>query len=123
MPERMEFVFLSIFLMCYAYVLQHKQAIFALICGIISANIALYYKETAFAMIGAFAFVMLVCGYRNFSVQIRIFNLVLLLSSIVWLVVYYYVVLLNKQGDGFYGETPYNALLMVGKGFFYRLDE
>ena len=117
-PERMEFVFLSIFLMCYAYVLKHKQAIFALICGIISANIALYYKETAFAMIGAFAFVMLVCGYRNFSVQIRIFNLVLLLSSIVWLVVYYYVVLLNKQGDGFYGETPYNALLMIGKTLF-----
>lgn len=117
-PERMEFVFLSVFLLCYAYVLRHKQATFALICGIISANIALYYKETAFAMIGAFAFVMLVCGYRKFSTQIRIFNLLLLLSSVVWLVVYYYVVLLNKQGDGFYGETPYNALLMIGKTLF-----
>ena len=117
-PERMEFVFLSVFLLCYAYILRHKQATFALICGIISANIALYYKETAFAMIGAFAFVMLVCGYRKFSTQIRIFNLLLLLSSVVWLVVYYYVVLLNKQGDGFYGETPYNALLMIGKTLF-----
>lgn len=71
MPERMEFVFLSIFLMCYAYVLKHKQAIFALICGIISANIALYYKETAFAMIGAFAFVMLVCGYRILAFKLE----------------------------------------------------
>lgn len=66
----MEFVFLSIFLMCYAYVLQHKQAAFALLCGVVSANIALYYKETAFAMIGAFAFIMLVCGYRKFSTQL-----------------------------------------------------
>lgn len=118
MPERMEFVFLSVFLLCYAYILRHKQATFALICGIISANIALYYKETAFAMIGAFAFVMLVCGYKKYSTQIRIFNLALLFSAVVWLVVYYYVVLLNKQGDGFYGETPYNALLMIGKTLF-----
>ncbi len=117
----MEFVFLSIFLMCYAYVLQHKQAAFALLCGVVSANIALYYKETAFAMIGAFAFVMLVCGHRKFSTQLRFFNILLLFSAMIWLVVYYFVVIANKQGDGRYGETPYNALLMVGKGFFTGL--
>lgn len=120
-PERMEFVFLSIFLMCYAYVLGHKQAAFALVCGVISVNIALYYKETAFAMIGAFAFVMLVCGRKNFSTQLRLFNVLLLLSAIIWFVVYYFVVIANKQSDGRYGETPYNALLMVGKVFFTGL--
>lgn len=129
-PERMEFVFLSVFLFCYSYVLgSHStfRTILALIGGILCANIALYYKETAFALIFAFGFVHLCAAYlakQNLKWQVRVFGYALIFGAIVWFIIYVVVVLARKSGDGFYGSQPYNAILLSLKaGFTYILSE
>ncbi|WP_334094091.1 hypothetical protein [Helicobacter typhlonius] len=126
-PERMEFVFLSLFLMSYAFVLESKNtrtSSLMLLVGLICANVSLYYKETTFAMIIAFAFVHLFCVYFSHTkckIHIKLFDMGLILSTIVWFVVYVFVVLLQKQDSGFYGDTPYSALLTFAKSLFTYL--
>lgn len=118
MPERMEFVFFSIFLACYMYVVYSQASIRAwvfLVLGVVCANLALYYKETAFAMLGVFGFVHFVLDYKNSSKITKTFDVALVLSSVVWLVVYALVVLAQKQGSGSYGDTPYNQVIVMIK--------
>lgn len=122
-PERMEFVFLSIFMACYAYVLHAQdkakyKLVFTLFVGVLCANFALYYKETAFAMLGSFAFIHLVFAWRTSNTPLKLFDFLLVLISALWLVVYTFVVLIHKQGGGFYGDTPYNKFLVVAKTAF-----
>ncbi len=127
MPERMEFVFFSIFLACYMYVVYSQASIRAwvfLVLGVVCANLALYYKETAFAMLGVFGFVHFVLDYKNSSKITKTFDVALVLSSVVWLVVYALVVLAQKQGSGSYGDTPYNQVIVMIKVVFnYILQE
>ena len=126
-PERMEFVFLSLFLACYMYVVYARvsaRAWIFLAFGVMCANFALYYKETAFAMLGAFGFVHFVLDYKNSSKATKAFDIALVLSSVVWLLVYALVVLAQKQGGGSYGDTPYNQLIVMAKVVFnYILQE
>lgn len=126
-PERMEFVFFSIFLACYMYVVYSQASIRAwvfLVLGVVCANLALYYKETAFAMLGVFGFVHFVLDYKNSSKITKTFDVALVLSSVVWLVVYALVVLAQKQGSGSYGDTPYNQVIVMIKVVFnYILQE
>ena len=126
-PERMEFVFLALFLACYAYVLSHnkgKVCTFMLMFGVVFANIALYYKETAFAMILTFGFVHLILGFKNLAFRVRIFDVALILSALVWVVVYVIVILLQKESSGFYGDSPYNQMIVIAKVLLnYILNE
>lgn len=121
-PERMEFVFLSVFLACYAFVLRGRGARFTLfallVLGVACANVALYYKETAFAMLGVFGFVHLALAWRTAPLRVKLFDFLLVLGSAVWLVVYALVVLAHKSGSARYGETPYNQLLVLAKTAF-----
>lgn len=126
-PERMEFVFCSLFLASYMYVVYARMSARAwifLALGVVCANLALYYKETAFAMLGAFGFAHFVLDYKNSSKITKIFDIALVLSSAVWLLVYAVVVLAQKQGSGSYGDTPYNQLIVMTKVVFnYILQE
>ncbi|MGI0406323.1 hypothetical protein ACRE1U_03305 [Helicobacter himalayensis] len=126
-PERMEFVFFSIFLASYAFVLKnpHKQsASFALVLGVLSATIALYYKETGFAMLFVFAFLHFVLSFKYSHFRVKILDIALMLTSIIWVLVYVFVVVLQKEGSGAYGDTPYNQLIVLLKiAFSYSLNE
>ncbi|MCI7484443.1 MAG: hypothetical protein MSA68_00590 [Helicobacter sp.] len=126
-PERMEFVFFSLFLGSYAFVLKHPfsyKAYIAIICGVISANLALYYKETGFAMLMTFGIMHLLFGFKISSTKTKIFDTLLVLSSIIWVIVYISVVVLEKNSTTSYGDTPYNQLIVVCKiTFNYILNE
>lgn len=126
-PERMEFVFLSLFLACYMYVVFARVRLKTwafLVLGVVCANVALYYKETAFAMLGVFGFIHFVLDYKHSSKATKVFDVALVLSSAVWLLVYVIVVLAQKQGVGSYGDTPYNQMLVMAKVVFnYILQE
>ncbi|OBV29211.1 hypothetical protein BKN38_04135 [Helicobacter sp. CLO-3] len=126
-PERMEFVFFSIFLACYAFVLKNhhkKSAYFVLLLGIASATIALYYKETGFAMLFAFAFLHFALSFKYSNLKVKIFDIALMLTSIIWVLVYIFVVVLQKTSSGSYGDTPYNQLIVLAKVIFsYALSE
>lgn len=75
-------------------------------------------------MLGVFGFVHFVLDYKNSSKITKTFDVALVLSSVVWLVVYALVVLAQKQGSGSYGDTPYNQVIVMIKVVFnYILQE
>lgn len=126
-PERMEFVFFSLFLACYMHVVYthaNVKSWIMLALGVVCANFALYYKETAFVMLGAFGFMHFILGYKQ-SLRIhKVFDIALVASSVVWLLVYIIVVVAHKHTTGSYGDTPYNQLLVMTKVIFtYVLQE
>lgn len=126
-PERMEFVFFSLFLACYMYVVYAHTNIkswIVLVLGVVCANFALYYKETAFVMLGIFGFVHCILSYKQ-SLRIhKVFDIAIVISSVVWLLVYVIVVVTHKHTAGSYGDTPYNQLFVMAKVVFtYILQE
>lgn len=124
-PERMEFVFLSIFLYSYAvlYTRSTRKYLFYSCVCVCSSLIALFYKETAFILIGAFAFFHIV--FRHLSGE-RIFKIdvLLLLNCLIWIACYIFFVILQKNTQGVYGDSPYNRLFVFLKDFvIYSLND
>lgn len=112
-PERDVLFFLIIFI--YFYLLyQGNQIAIYLLSGLISANIALYYKEPVFLMIGSLAFFHLLFGWKKLNIKQKIFDFLLILSSIVFISIYYFVVYLNKE-DTLYGTINVPALIQLIK--------
>ena len=68
-------------------------------------------------MLGAFVFFHLVFGWKELKPNQRIFDLLLLGSSFVFILVYYFVVFRNI-GKVLYGEIPYNQILLFAKNIF-----
>lgn len=115
-PERSVLFFLIIFL--YFYVLyQKEQKISYFVLGLISANIALYYKEPVFLMLGSFAFFHLVFGWKEINSKQRICDYALIASSVIFVAIYFFVVFLHK-GNNLYGATNVNYLLQLLKNLF-----
>ena len=124
-PERMEFVFLSIFL--YTYVLlyfkatKHRKIYFAL-C-VLSSLIALFYKETAFLLIGVFAFCHIAFSWWN-KEKINKIDFFLLANVAIWIICYVVFVVMQKTSVGMYGDTPYNRLMVLLKDLVnYTLND
>ena len=61
-PERMQIIFLLVFVLASLRFYQVAKCRYAWL-GFISANLALYYKEPTFLMIGCFGFVGLCIAY------------------------------------------------------------
>lgn len=75
-------------------------------------------------MLGAFGFMHFILSYKQ-SLRIhKVFDIVLVASSVVWLLVYIIVVAVHKHTTGSYGDTPYNQILVMTKVIFtYVLQE
>lgn len=115
-PERMEFVFFAIFF--HSYVLLYtkstqKQWLHILLC-VFSSLIALFYKETAFILLGAFAFCHIVFCFWN-KEKISKLDFTLLANCLIWIVCYFIFVLFKKTGSGMYGDSPYNRFYIFLK--------
>ena len=115
-PERSELFFLIIFLYFFLKY-QKEQKVIYLLIGLISANIALYYKEPAFLMLGSFAFLHLIFGWKEINFKQKIFDFLLMISSFIFILVYFFVVYLNK-GETLYGTTTLNQFLQMAKNIF-----
>ncbi|MEI6154026.1 MAG: hypothetical protein WCQ90_08050, partial [Deltaproteobacteria bacterium] len=82
-----------------------------------------YYKEPGFLMLGTFAFFHLLLGWEKFSFRQKLFDILLLVSSCVFILVYYFIVFINMTGSR-YGKTPYNQILVFAKNIFnYMLSD
>ena len=84
----------------------------------------MYYKESAFAFLCAFGFIHLCCmhkGKKSCKIQTKIFDYGLIVGAIIWFAVYMVVVLIQKGESGFYGKSPYNALLVFAKALFTNI--
>lgn len=121
-PERSEFFWFIIFLYVFLRYQKNQIMIFILI-NLIAGNIALYYKEPAFLMLGSFSFFHLLLGWNELNSKQKIVDYLLILSSIIFIIVYYFVVYINK-GPGFYGTTTINPILSFAKNIFnYGLSD
>ncbi len=103
-PERGAVFFLVLFLFFYMR-FQKKEKLLYLFAGLFFVNIALYYKEPIFIMVGLFSFVHLLFGFKILSSKQKWFDILIMLSSLVWVGLYYFIVFVHK------GETLYNAYL------------
>jgi hypothetical protein len=121
-PERSELFFFAIFLYAFLQYQKNQKTVF-FIAGLLAANIALYYKEPAFLMLGTFAFFHLVFGWREINFKQKLYDFLLMLSSLVFITVYFFVVYIHK-GNNLYGDTTLNPLLVISKNIFnYSLND
>ncbi|STQ85576.1 hypothetical protein LS73_008870 [Helicobacter muridarum] len=149
-PERLEFLFLVLFFACYIYILCNEytsdfkaryRSYIILLFGIFFANASLYYKETAFAFLGAFGFCHLVIyifstkqaqysksnianelitqgSSKLRNIKLIIFDIALIISSLIWLLMYYFIVITQKDTTYLYGMDSSQSSKAISKVFF-----
>lgn len=114
--ERSLMLYFTIFLFFYLQYLE-KPKLYYLIFGVISANLALYSKENAFLALGAFAFFHLLFSRKDNKA--KIFDGVVLLSSISYALIYFFYVFLPYKGLLIWNSTnvtpPFTTFI---KGIF-----
>ena len=121
-PERNVLFFLTIFLFFFLKYQETSKIQYA-IYAVLSANIALYYKEPVFIMLGSFAFFYLLFGWRENNIQQKILNFLLIVSSLIFFLLYFFIVYLNR-GDVLYGKTNINYFIQFFKiAFNYALSD
>lgn len=115
-PERMEFVFLSLFFYSYMVLYTHssKKTLFYSCVCVFSSLIIMFYKETAFILLGSYAFFNLVFC-RISKKKIFKIDFFILLNCLIWIVCYVFFVVLQKNGGGMYSDTPYNRFFIFLK--------
>ncbi len=91
MPEKDSFFLFLVFIYCYFKLFQQAEQKY-LIIGLICANLALYFKEPGFISIGALAFANILLFWKKSTTRKKIFDLGLLLSSIVYLLLYLIII-------------------------------
>lgn len=113
--------FLVFFLMYLLY--QKKQKYSYIICGLVAANIALYYKEPVFLMLGAFGFFHLVFGWKTLDAKQKLFDALIIVSAAIFSLVYFFAIFM-KMGPIRYGVTPHNPIIYFLKNVFnYTLTD
>ena len=121
-PERNVIFFMALFLFFYLKFKESQNAYFMFI-SIIFANIALYYKETTFAMLSSFAVLHLFLNWKDGKYKQKIFDFLIIFSSFIYLLLYYFMVY-TKRGNILYGENIYDKFLVVFKNLFcYSLND
>ncbi|PIR87919.1 MAG: hypothetical protein COU10_02075 [Candidatus Harrisonbacteria bacterium CG10_big_fil_rev_8_21_14_0_10_45_28] len=115
MTERIIIILFALLLLCYSLYLE-KRKIWYLLVGFIAANLVIYFKEPIFVVIGVFAVSYLFLSRKIADKKIKIFNGLLLLSSLAYAVIYYFHVYLHL-GPVLYSSNPYNPLLVFIKNF------
>lgn len=111
-PERDQFFFLLLFL--YFFIKSSKGNVIYILLALLFANLSLYYKEPTFIMIGSFAFFHFLLGYKQIDFKQKILDVLLIFSSIIFIVIYFFLVYL-KKGDVLYGEVNINPLIQLIK--------
>ena len=133
--ERNLIFYFTIFLFFYLQYLE-KPKLYYLIFGIISANLAIYSKENAFLALATFSFCHLLFSWKknnkenhptekidspetsdkllpNSNNKAKIFDGLIILSSISFPIVYFFYVFLPYHGALVYGRTTANSVAII----------
>ena len=111
--ERNVIFLMAVFLLCFmAY--QREQKAAYLLLGLVSANLALYYKEPVFLMLTVFAGTHLLIVWRTAGKRVKFYDLLLLLSALAFIVAYT-VLIVPYLGKTLYGDTQSPPLLVFAK--------
>mgnify|MGYP001572833371 CR=1 FL=1 len=120
MNERNVIFFLAAFFLCYLAYFDKRKIIY-FISTIFFANLVIYSKETTFIAIGVFVFFHLVFSWKIFDKRVKILDGLLMLSSFLYVAIYYFYVYLHR-GPNVYGGINFNLLTFIKNflnyGFF-----
>lgn len=124
LPERNVLFLFAAFLFCLFAYQKEKRVSYLILAGLI-ANIAIYYKEIASIIIGVFAFAHLIFSRKTQDKKIKNLNYFLILSSITYLLVYYFYIykhaaafFLFKKENLIYGSALVYLKNIFNYGFF-----
>ncbi len=110
--ERDLVLFLALYLWAYFSYLGDRKSTWPLVLAWFAANFVLYYKETAFIIVGAISFSYLVLGWKEKDRRLKVFHAACLASAILYLVIYTLYIL------------PHGGVFSYARGesdFFIRL--
>lgn len=117
-PERLQVLFLLIFMLSSLYFYKHTSLLSAIL-GLVSANIALYYKEPTFLIIGTFGLIMAIFQYKR-GYKVIWYYVACALSAVLFLGLYIWLIMPNVEHT--YAReiflSPYESLLYTLKGIF-----
>ncbi len=121
MTERNIALALATFLFCYLSYQKNRRPVW-LALAFIAANIAIYYKEMPSILIGTYAVSHLILSVWNkeADIRIRIFNIALLVSALIYLALYVTLVL-PHGGAATYGKGDLPVLEVLAKNFLNYL--
>jgi hypothetical protein len=102
-PERNGIFYFSAFLFAYQYY-QKNPSVLPLATSLLFANGALYFKEPGFLMLSGFVVGHLVGGWGKSNRETKIFDWLLIGSSLAF-VGAYFIVFFGNVGDHLYGEV------------------
>lgn len=114
--ERGALFFFVLALLAYLRHIQSRTVV-SLLSAAVTASCALYYKEPAFLMLGTFAATRLAIGIRQQEKETRWLDLLLLVSCLIFVAIYYSVIYLHR-GDHLYGAMPGNSLRLLANVIF-----
>ncbi|MFM2484503.1 hypothetical protein [Celerinatantimonas yamalensis] len=111
-PERDALFFLTIALFFYIqFYYKSDRNWFYGILSLICANISLYYKEPMFILVGGFSFFHLLFDYKKGYKKINPLDVLWMLSSLIFLLIYYFVIFQNHDGS-YYGQLTINKWIV-----------
>lgn len=119
-PERESLLCFVLFLWCFSRYAEHRSPVH-FIGAVLAANLALYYKEPSFVMVGAFATLRLVGprlrlkpGSNSGHSETRALDVALLCSALIYLLIYYFVIY-RHHGTELYGGAQTRPLFDMVK--------
>ena len=120
-PEKVQIIWLSIFMLCSFCVIRDlsrdsykdsgKSNRFTQIFGILSLNIALYYKEPTFAAAFAFGVVLLIYAIQNHTHKLKKYALYIICSALLYALLYVLLVLVFNEISSLYTKNVEGTIL------------
>lgn len=111
-------LFFGLFFTLVYSLYQKKKTLPLIAAALLLANICIYYKETAFLMVGGFAFASIALTWRTSSIRDKILAWGLLVSSAMYLVLYKLLILPKTDLAFFSFHQNSERLVAIIKNLF-----
>lgn len=111
--EKNVIFYLAVFLISFIMFQKQQKAVF-FILALLSANIATYYKETTFLVIGIFSAAHLVLSWRQINGKGRLLNILLIISSAIYISIYLLTIQPNIR-SAYLPSSVHNSFLIFIK--------
>ncbi len=114
--EKNVIFYLSVFLISFIKFHKQQKIVYSVL-ALVSANIAIYYKEIVFLAIFAFSAAHLFLTWRQNNKKYKVLDLLLMLSSIIYIAIYLIAILPNAS-HSYLPSTFQNKFLSFVKNSF-----
>ncbi len=114
--EKNVIFYLSVFLLSFIKFHKQQKIVYSVL-ALVSANIAIYYKEIVFLAIFAFSAAHLFLTWRQNNKRDKVLDLLLMLSSIIYIAIYFAAILPNVS-HSYLPSTLQNEFLSFVKNSF-----